>query len=409
MDFDIVYKERPSNLCLGGKKCVCKCGVKRVKDKFVDKVSKKSSKIIRRATNKRNRRQRANYLKEISDRLGASSSSYGNIQEALAKLKSENINDVKKIIAEEVNKLNKADLKAKIDKDVQTLEEESYKKQKPEGKAPEDSTSLLTVLKKLEVDVQNKNPNAVINYVEKGYTPEEIEIIKKIINVGGKGGNQVKTIRNAIAKQNEELNLQEYVEAAREEAEEIEESKEGPIIDFEQEEQQEKEQEIMGSGKEMTSNEEINDIMNDIDLPLWVGCYGLKEGVSEIRDQEDAFAMIINTTNDVGHWIAVLVKDGIDMEVYDPFGTESNWKDSWDDIILALKDFGDQFDWKLKLKLNLNNVQPEDSEACGYYCMEFLINRIMFNVPFKIASGAWEDSERDMKKLRKKFQRFGYI
>jgi hypothetical protein len=123
-------------------------------------------------------------------------------------------------------------------------------------------------------------------------------------------------------------------------------------------------------------------------------------------------SFIMNTDKSTGpgeHWVAVYIDTTGDksVEFYNPFG-EDPPKSFFKDIKKLLDKI--KPDEYLKMKINKVVDQRANSSNCGWLSMRFLMNRFK-GQPFKECSG-WSEvmkSENAVKKMKKKFKKFGYI
>jgi len=156
---------------------------------------------------------------------------------------------------------------------------------------------------------------------------------------------------------------------------------------------------------------EINRMM--IKYPSFVGAWAIDE-MNNIPVKKRQFGFILNTKRrndpEAGHWIACFI-DPIhekSVEYYDSFADQPS-----EEFMKGIKQIiVDKLDpsYYLKFKVNKIKEQDERSVSCGWHVMRFLINR--FNgVPFKECTKFSDvrNSENKVKKMKKKFKKFGYI
>lgn len=144
----------------------------------------------------------------------------------------------------------------------------------------------------------------------------------------------------------------------------------------------------------------------------FIGCYYIDE-ISKIKPPKNAFGIIVfkpwSHGSKDGHWTAIYIDPTHDksIEYYDSFGN-----DAPPEIPRQLKKLIDRINPASYLKYKVNRIknQRANSDTCGYMCMSFLKDR--FNgKKFKDITGysTVMKSEQNMKRLRKKIAKFGYI
>lgn len=64
----------------------------------------------------------------------------------------------------------------------------------------------------------------------------------------------------------------------------------------------------------------------------------------------------------------------------------------------------------MKLKINSVQFQSKLSANCGWFCIQFLLQRFN-NIPFEIATNfnKIKKNEKNIEELKKKYIKFGYI
>lgn len=160
-------------------------------------------------------------------------------------------------------------------------------------------------------------------------------------------------------------------------------------------------------------NYEIDEIMNKYKDDGFLGTIP-RDGLSKIYKKVKAgkpFSFVMNTLgmNDkrVGHWVCCnLDANGYSFEYYDPLGDNPD-KNFQNDITPILE----KWDSPVYLKYKINKVkkQSDRTNTCGWHCMDFLIKRYS-GLPFPEATDFdIKKGEGDVKELKKKYNKFGFI
>ena len=131
-------------------------------------------------------------------------------------------------------------------------------------------------------------------------------------------------------------------------------------------------------------------------------------------NKDSAFIMNLDKYNKPGsHWIAVFIspKKSKSIEYYNSFGEEPSME-----FLKQMKKVIDRMglDYLLKLKVNRIKKQAERSSECGYYSMNFLMDRFK-GLPFDDSTG-YSDVMRSegrikrfRKMLKKRYPKFDFI
>lgn len=159
--------------------------------------------------------------------------------------------------------------------------------------------------------------------------------------------------------------------------------------------------------------ENINNIMSP--FKLYIGTFLIDEfEIIEkiiIDNKFKKFGFILLNLNKnskkIGHYIAIFC-DSLWIEIFDPLGSNNlNNK-----IINKIKNLFEKIKLNYYLKLKINSVQFQSklSASCGWFCIQFLIQRFN-NIPFEIATkfNKIKKNEKNIEDLKKKYIKFGYI
>jgi hypothetical protein len=165
-----------------------------------------------------------------------------------------------------------------------------------------------------------------------------------------------------------------------------------------------------GSTGEGLYNDQIEEIMNKYKAKGFKGVYAIDE-INKIPIS-DKMGVVLNLdpSNKPGsHWVALYIdsKGDRSVEYYDSFG-----RDPPASLMKDLKQMIDKINPNVYLKFKINKIKQQSvsSDNCGFFAMQFLIDR--FNgKPFKECSGYSEvaKGEKKAEKFKHKLEKFGYI
>jgi hypothetical protein len=154
-------------------------------------------------------------------------------------------------------------------------------------------------------------------------------------------------------------------------------------------------------------NDQIDDQLHK--CPEYVGCISRDE-ISKLQlDDSGKYGLVYNTvpsnkdTSYDGHWRAIYIDLDNDKSIdhYDSYGMEAE-----PDIQEQIKKLLSSFDLPYYLKWKDNKIinQRANSSNCGWFCIQFLLDRFD-GKPFKDSTGYSNvnKSERELK------ERFGYL
>ena len=159
------------------------------------------------------------------------------------------------------------------------------------------------------------------------------------------------------------------------------------------------------------TDEEIDKMMHNYKRHF-LGCYSINEikTIKPHHDKSFGFCLFLpySPKSSEGHWVAVYVdRKNKNIEYYNPFG-----KGPTTTVNKNLKRMLDNLDRDYLYQYKINKVvdQRANSDTCGFHSCKFIIDRIN-GKHFKEASGYSQvmKSERDVKKMKKKLGKFGYL
>jgi hypothetical protein len=76
----------------------------------------------------------------------------------------------------------------------------------------------------------------------------------------------------------------------------------------------------------------------------------------------------LSTSDQPGtHWIVIFHSEPDTLEIFNSLGYDN---------VESLKPYFPNFEEDIKVEFNVNQLQPNDSSNCGYYCIYFAIHRI---------------------------------
>ncbi len=177
---------------------------------------------------------------------------------------------------------------------------------------------------------------------------------------------------------------------------------------------------ILGEGGDNESHDdalyddEIEDIMKPYKRFLGVVSSDRVNRLDPDKEKDSAFIMNLDEHDEPGsHWIAVYISPvkSKSIEYYDSFGEEPDMG-----FLRQIKKVIDKMDldYLLKLKVNRIKKQAETSSECGYYAMNFIMDRFK-GLPFDDSTG-YSDvirAEGRIKKfknmLRERYPKFDFI
>lgn len=179
----------------------------------------------------------------------------------------------------------------------------------------------------------------------------------------------------------------------------------------------EKEKESQGKGKYLGRglySDEIDEIMKPLESKGYMGTIASDEIPTLVPNAKPRMSFIMNldpSTKKGSHWVAVYIDarnhGDQSIEYYDSFADDPP-KRFMEDIKLLI----DKIEPETYLKFKVNKIvqQRADSDSCGWFAMRFLMDRYN-GVPFKEATPYSEvlQGEKDIKKFKEKYEKFGYI
>lgn len=166
----------------------------------------------------------------------------------------------------------------------------------------------------------------------------------------------------------------------------------------ETEEPQEQEEQIQyGEGYKKLkglSNIKINKIMNKINKnDFFIGVYSIDNLPYDKLKNRCGFIFNNKKQNEKGeHWIAfyIDVEKDKSIELYDSFGRKYQEYDEYNILNDYIKYLSKKYNYKkknfIKFKENLIKNQNVNTDNCGYFCINFLLNRFN-NVKFSKITG----------------------
>lgn len=170
------------------------------------------------------------------------------------------------------------------------------------------------------------------------------------------------------------------------------------------------EQEAAGTGNGLLTSQ-INEIMESYIRKGFLGTFPIdKIGAIDTKKKRFGFVINLDSSDKPGsHWVACYIDTNKDMsaEYYDSFGDNPP-----KEFMKNIKKLIDKLNVNVYLRFKVSKIiqQDNDSNNCGYFAVRFLMERLD-GIPWTFCSG-WDDSiksERDIKKFKKRFPKFGYI
>lgn len=162
-------------------------------------------------------------------------------------------------------------------------------------------------------------------------------------------------------------------------------------------------------GKPLTTDEINNMLKGSSSARTYVGTYPADFLKFLPKRLPKVFSFVMNTdpsTKPGKHWIAVRVdtRDENVVEYYDSFGEEPSKR-----FMKQLKKLINTLDVPVYLKLKINRIKDQNTNtnSCGWFAMNFILNRNL-GKPFRECSG-YDDSVVGEKNVDAMKTKFGYV